>query len=127
MLVPKVTWLLSGRLGSNSSTSVSGWEQERESMGLVAHWPLSSDRRCTSEQVPRRVLMEAVSVSFSRSVGLWQPSALMSTQVLGAKGHGVQRQAPTLGRGCTGRREHDGSIGLGCPRSLLEIVQRHCD
>lgn len=124
MLGPKVIWLVSGRLGSNSSTSVSGLEQERECMYSMAHWPLGSDPGCASKWVPRRVLMEAASSLFSSSAGLSSPWHLRPPKSLVIKDTGVQRQAPFPGEEVQG---DEGSIGLGRPPHLLKIVRLHCD
>ena len=64
MLFPKVTRLVSGRLGGHSSTLVPGSEQDRESMLSIACWSLGSTHGCGSKLIPRRVLIEAASISF---------------------------------------------------------------
>lgn len=61
VLFPKVTRLVSGRLGGHSSALAPGSEQDRESMLSTAH---SSTQGFASELIHRRALIEAASVSF---------------------------------------------------------------
>lgn len=100
MLVPKVIWLASGRLGSNSDT---GWSRRRSPhirlpTGLSA---LIVGAHISGFQGGFGGTQPAVHVQVQR--GLWQPSALASTLVFGDKGGGVQRRGPRpgeRGRGC---------------------------